>query len=92
MATPPKAGVGADPSFTKPELNASPCNFSFKLPSFSFGFSLVLPPFPPPLPIPRFRLAITCDLNNPIDVSAGIEFGGGRTPASDPSPDDDDTF
>lgn len=86
------AKVSADASFSKPELNASPCNFSFKLPSFSFGFTLPPIPFPPPLPIPRFRLAISCDLHNPIDVSAGIDFGGGRVAQSDPSPDDDDSF
>ncbi len=79
--------------FTKPEINASPCNFQFKLPSFSFG--LTLPPFKfPPfeIPIPRFRLAISCDLTKPMDVSAGLDFGGGRTSKSDPSPDDDDSF
>lgn len=85
--------VDADASFTKPEINASPCNFEFKLPSFTFGFKLPSFKFPPfEIPIPRFRLAISCDLSNPVDVSAGLEFGGGRAAKSDPSPDDDDSF
>jgi hypothetical protein len=86
------AQAGASAGFTKPELNASPCNFSFKLPSFTFGFTLKLPGFPPPIPIPRFRLALSCDLSKPIDVSAGLDYGGGRTSNSLPSPDDDDSF
>lgn len=86
------AEAGAQPDFEKPELNASPCNFEFKLPKFSFGFffRFKFPPFD--LPIPRFRLAISCDLSNPIDVSAGLDFGGGRVAKFDLSPDDDDSF
>lgn len=79
-------------AFTKPELNASPCSFSFKLPSFTFGFTLPDIPFPPPLPIPRLKLVLSCDLKNPIDVSAGLEFGGGRVSNAPTSPDDDDSF
>lgn len=85
------AGVTAD--FTAPQINANPCNFSFKLPTFKFGFVLPTFKFPPfDIPIPRFRLAISCDLSQPIDVSAGLDFGGGRTPNGDPSPDDDESF
>lgn len=85
------AVVQAD--FTKPELNASPCNFEFKLPSFSFGFNLPPFKFPPfEIPIPRFRLAISCDLSKPVDVSAGLDFGGGRTSNAEPDPDEDDSF
>jgi hypothetical protein len=81
-----------DATFTKPEINAEPCSFGFVLPSFSFSFNLVLPDFPPPIPLPRFRLALSCDLSKPIDVSAGIEFGGGRVSNAPKSPDDDDSF
>lgn len=87
------AEASASASFDKPELNANPCEFKLKLPSFTFG--LVLPPikFPPfDIPIPRFKLSLSCDLSNPIDVSAGLEFGGGRASNNDPSPDDDDSF
>jgi hypothetical protein len=85
--------AGASASFSAPTINASPCNFSFKLPKFTFGF--VLPPFKfPPfdIPIPHFKLAISCDLSQPLDVSAGLSFGGGRKPNGDPSPDDDNSF
>ena len=85
--------VSLEAGFQKPTINASPCNFSFKLPSFTFG--LILPPFKfPPfdLPIPRFRLTISCDLSKPIDVSAGLEYGGGRSSNADPCPDDDESF
>lgn len=86
------ADASANASFTKPDVQASGCTLSFKLPSFSFGFLLNLPPFPPPIPIPHLRLALSCDLSNPIDVSAGIDFGGGRTSNAPKSPDDDDSF
>lgn len=85
--------IGPTASFTKPELNASPCDFKFKLPTFSFGFVLPSFKFPPfDIPIPRFKLSISCDLSKPLDVSAGLDFGGGREAKFDPSPDDDDTF
>jgi hypothetical protein len=82
-----------DASFTKPEISAEECKFEFKLPNFTFGLKIPpFPPFPPPIPFPRFRLAISCDLSNPVDVSASIEPGGGRTSNADPSPDDDESF
>lgn len=84
------SGAGASASFDEPELNAEPCEFKFKLPSFTFGFTLPPIKFPPfEIPIPRLRLALSCDLSKPIDVSAGLEFGGGRVAEFDPSPDDD---
>lgn len=80
-------------SFDKPEINASPCNFSFTLPSFTFGINLPPFKFPPfELPIPRFKLMISCDLSKPVDVSAGVSFGGGRASNNDPCPDDDESF
>lgn len=92
-ATTSSNGASATASFEKPTLNASKCTFEFKLPSFTFGFKLPSFKFPPfDLPIPRFKLAISCDLSNPIDVSAGLAYGGGREANADPSPDDDDSF
>ncbi len=85
-----KASITA--GFSKPEINASPCEFRFKLPAFTFGFTLPDIPFPPPLPIPHLSLSHSCDLSKPIDVSAGISFGGGRTSNAPSSPDDDDSF
>jgi hypothetical protein len=87
------SSLAADASFTKPELNASPCEFKFKLPKFSFGLQLPGFKFPPfDLPIPHFKLTLSCDLSNPIDLTASIEPGGGRKSNNDPSPDDDDSF
>lgn len=85
-------GGSADAAFSAPELNASICNFSFKLPSLSFGFSLpslslVLPKISLPFIIPSFSFSLNCDLSNPIDVSAGLEYGGGRVSCFEPSPD-----
>lgn len=82
----------ATASFDKPSIDAAPCSFGFKLPNFSFGFSFPGLQFPPPLPVPRFRLALSCDLSKPLDVTAGVSFGGGRKPNGLPSPDDDDSF
>lgn len=63
----------------------------FKLPSliFEFGLNLDLPfAFPPTIPIPKISLGLTCDLTNPIDVTAGIAYGGGRKATFDPDPDE----
>jgi hypothetical protein len=79
--------------FSAAKINASPCNFQFRLPSFTFGLNLPTIPFPPfVIPFPRFRLEISCDLSKPLDVSAGLSYGGGRASNNDPSPDDDDSF
>ncbi len=82
--------AGANASFTKPELNASPCAFSLQLPKFSIGFQLPPFAFPPPLPGFNFSFKLSCDLKNPIDVSGGLDFGGGRFSCSDPDPDLED--
>lgn len=76
----------ANASFTKPELNANPCEFSLQLPKFSFGFVLPNLAFPPPLPKFNFSFKLSCDLANPISVAGGIEFGGGRLACFDPDP------
>lgn len=84
--TPPSAGV----AFNEPTLNASPCNFQIQIPLPKLN--IVLPPIPfPPFPLPVFslNLAISCSLDNPIDVSAGLSFGGGRSPCYDTSFDDE---
>jgi hypothetical protein len=54
-----------------------------KLPNF-------LPPgFPPPIPpIPKLPLpGIICLLNNPLAITCGLSFGGGRSVQTDPDPD-----
>jgi hypothetical protein len=75
-------------SFTLGLPVASLCGFA--LPSILLGLGIVLPsPLPIPPPLPKFKLAIglNCSLDNPLDVSAGIEFGGGRVATGDPDPD-----
>lgn len=61
----------------------------FKLPTFLFGIKFNLPPisFPPPIPNFRLSLGLNCSLSNPINISAGVAYGGGRVPNSDPDPD-----
>jgi hypothetical protein len=80
------APPGASASFNDPSVNASVCNFQFKLPSFAFGFVLPPIPFPPTLPFPKFGFELSCRLPNPINVSAGLEFGGGRIACFDVDP------
>lgn len=80
--------VDANASFTEPQLNADPCNFVLVPPSFSFSFTLPsLPNFPPTLPLPSFHFELSCSPDNPISVSADVEWGGGQTPNYNKSPD-----
>jgi hypothetical protein len=86
--------VAVSATFDKPELTASPCEFVLKFPFPTLTIVLptfVFPPFP--LPIFSFSFAISCSLDNPIDVTAGLEWGGSRKALFDPDPDDqpDDT-
>jgi len=69
---------------------ASVCDITIKLPKFPLPPVFVLPPipFPPPLPIPKFSFGLSCDLKNPIDITAGISFGGGRIACFTSNPDD----
>ena len=77
-----------------PSPKASVCGFSLGLPRFKFGFKLVIPGFPPTLPFPFISLKLSCDLSNPVDITAGLKspFGGGRTPNGEPDPDLTDSF
>ncbi len=85
------SNADADVSFSKPTLNANPCNFSFTLPSFTVTLVLPTIPFPPPLPfpIPSFEFKLSCSLDQPISVSAGLTWGGGKIPCFEPSPDEE---
>jgi hypothetical protein len=62
----------------------------FKIPSFTFslGFNLPSLSFPPPFPRLTASLGLNCDLSNPVNVSAGISFGGGRKPTGNPDSED----
>ena len=67
---------------------ASLCGYALPNPLIVFGIKLPSPiPIPPPLPIPKLALGLNCSLDNPLDLSASVEFGGGRVGASDPDPD-----
>ena len=65
---------------------ASLCGFKLPVFVFSLGFKQ---PTIFPLPFPEFALSLglNCSLENPIDVSAGVKFGGGRVSNADPDPD-----
>ena len=69
--------------------DAQICGFSLALPRFSLGLNvdpgLLLPL--PPLPTFHLSFALSCDPSHPVDLTGGVEFGGGRTPNNDPSPD-----
>jgi hypothetical protein len=86
--TPPTVGG----SFSTPKLPAiALCGFKFP-PSlfFIFGFKLPSIAFPPKIPLPYLHLALNCNLSNPIDVSAGVAYGGGRASNNNPDPDLDE--
>ncbi len=72
------------------EIKAEICNFSLKLPNIEIPPTFKLPPlpFPPPLPIPKLSFSLSCDPSKPIDISAGLSFGGGKIPCSLPDPYD----
>jgi len=77
--------------FNTPAAEISgPCGLSLKIPSFSFGFTLPTLSFPPAIPIPVFGFTLSCDPHDPIDLTAGLDYGGGRTPNHDPDPDAED--
>jgi hypothetical protein len=63
------------------------CGFSLPTASFSFGFVLPTISFPPELPDLRVSLGINCSLSNPVNISAGVPYGGGRVGSFDPDPD-----
>jgi hypothetical protein len=71
------------------EIKASLCEFSLKFPNIKIPPEFTLPeiPFPPPLPIPKLSFELSCDPNKPIDITAGLKFGGGRIPCVMPDPD-----
>ena len=70
--------VNASASFPPSPIKAVPCGFCLALPKFIFGFTLPTFNFPPKFPIPFLGLKLSCDLSNPVSVSAGLGFGAGR--------------
>src|SRR5574338_1056826 len=51
------------------------------------GLKIPLPNLPP-LPTFNISFALNCSLSNPIDVSAGVAWGGGRASNLPADPDD----
>ena len=76
--------------FDSGAVEAEGCSIKIALPTWTLGFKIPPIPFPPPLPIPRLSLVLSCDPSKPLDVSAGVEWGGGRKSQVDKSPDDDE--
>jgi hypothetical protein len=78
-----------DAGFSDSKPAASLCGFKIPLPYLKFGLNIPnpfkLPPFPPKI---KLSLGINCSLSNPVDFSAGLEWGGGRKGTRDPDPDD----
>jgi len=84
-------GDVVEAGFNKPELNAHPCEFKIVLPFPQFSLNLPPIPFPPfPFPLFNLNLALSCSLDEPIDMSSGQPYGGGRIPCFDPDPDDEE--
>lgn len=83
--------VDASASFEPGPDAISICGFKFP-PTFKFSFGFKLPSLTLPLP-PKFSfsIGINCDLDNPFDVSGGVEWGGGRKASGPRDPDDVDT-
>ena len=85
-----QVGVDASASFEPGPTSISLCGFKFP-PLFKFSFGFKLPSLKLPLPISFFfNLGINCDLDNPFDVSAGVNYGGNRAVLGPQDPDDKD--
>lgn len=86
----PPGLITADAGLKPGPKAISLCGFNLFFPPtiyFKFGFNLPSFHFPPPLPTFNFSLSLNCDINNPISVSAGITWGGGRKVNAAPDPD-----
>ena len=61
----------------------------FAIPGFTFKLLPSIPPisFPPPLPSFRLSIGLNCSADNPLSVSAGLSYGGGRVSNSDADAD-----
>lgn len=90
MAIDPKCKPGANIDFGEPgsATLASVCGIDFTIPTFAVPPAISIPfQFPPPFPFPKLNFKLSCDPNDPIDISAGLENGGGRIACLDEDPD-----
>ena len=53
------------------------CGFALPLPGYVFGLKFLSLVQFMPFKL-KLMLGLNCALNNPLDVSAGVDFGGGR--------------
>lgn len=85
-----KIELGLELQEFKPSLEF--CGFKLALTIPGLSFKLPTINFPPQIDLfISFDLAlgINCNLENPLNVTGGVKFGGGRKPNADPDPDDE---
>jgi len=78
-----------DAGFAPGPPAASLCGFILPTLNFRYAFNLPGLGIQIPPPIPTIALGLSCDLNNPIDVSVNMPAGGGRKPSVPKDPDTD---
>ncbi len=79
-------------AFKTPGATVSlPCGISVALPTWILGVpippSISFPPTFPPFSL-SFHFRLSCDPTNPVSVTSGVPWGGGRTSNAPPDPDD----
>lgn len=86
-----KPGVSVSFGAVGSKTVASVCGFDFPFPTIPFPPAFNLPfTFPPKLPTIKFALKLTCNPRDPIDITAGIAYGGGRISCRDAAPSEQD--
>lgn len=84
--------ASVDAGFAPGPPVATLCGFAF--PSFKPFLKIGIPiggiSFPPKIPTFSPSLGLNCDVNNPLDVTAGVKWGGGRVASFDRDPDVDE--
>lgn len=85
----------AQAKFTAPGGTVSiPCGISIALPTWVLGVSLPagisFPPKFPPFSL-NFRFKLSCDPTQPVTITDGVPWGGGRSSNNPPDPDDSES-
>ena len=79
--------VATNAQFSPGPPAASLCGFVIPFLSIFFNINLPGIPFPIGLPTISILIGLNCSLSNPIDISGGVSYGGGRIASFDPDPD-----